>query len=115
MNGDYLTAEDGGGRASPPGQTFPVRTDATSPGPTEGFRVRLLSVEKDAPGCSGLPPDWYQGCPIVSLQTPDGVHYLSVSNHPAHPHHQNDKRSPLHTGATRVFGWETFLVGPFEP
>jgi serine/threonine protein kinase len=109
--GTFFTAENGGGMAVPAGETLPLRTDATSAGPSEGFRVHVLSWDETSPGCTNLPPDWYPGCPVVSLLTSDGIHYLSAS-------HQNLRpliaAAPVHASATRASGWETFIFGPFE-
>ncbi|MFC4158016.1 fascin domain-containing protein [Chitinimonas lacunae] len=85
----YLTAVNGGGMAGPANVPIAIRTDATSIGPNERFRLIMLSGNN------------------IALMTASGNYVTAVNNGGIG---EAANRLPLHTDAGVVKGWEIFSL-----
>ena len=91
VNGDYITAVNGGNMGGPNDSSSPVHTDAAVPGPWEALRI--------LPQPNGK----------VAIQTATGNYLTAVMG----GGYGGPNIVPIHTDATAVGPWETFtLVKP---
>ncbi len=90
INGNYITAVNGGGITGPNSSLAPIHTDATQIGPWEIFQLTYLN-ELNKPT-------------MVTLQTSDG-HYLTAVGGGGIG---GSTIVPIHTDATKIDVWETF-------
>ncbi len=72
--------------------------------------MRFLGWDHQTPDCLSLPAPWSRGCPIVALQTPDGLHYVSTAAGVGTLKDGSPIRAITHTHPRE---WETFFVGDF--
>jgi serine/threonine protein kinase len=106
--GDYLQAPAEGGLHG--NESVPLRTDALTAGADEGFHVRFLGWDHTTPDCLSLPAPWDRGCPVVALQTQDGLHYVTTV---AGAGTMKDTSPIRAIAVARPREWETFFIGDF--
>ena len=87
VNGNYVTAVNGGGIGGPNDATSPIHTDATWVGPWE----KLTMNHDEATG-------------TVTLQTPNGRYVTAVNG----GEFGGPSNVPIHTDAVKAGQWETF-------
>jgi hypothetical protein len=97
FNNYFVTAVNGGGIAGPNSDKSPVHTDSTAKGPWSEFKITLL-------------PYPYRS--LVTIQTPDGQHYLSAVKGGGVGGTNNE---PIRTDATTIGPTEVFRLIPAEP
>jgi len=96
----FVTAAGGGGIGGPNSELSPIHTDSKTKGPWDQFRITLLY--------NGEIPLNY-----VTIQTPDGEHYLSAVNGGGVGGSTSD--APIRTDATSIGPAEVFRIIPTDP
>lgn len=89
VNGNYVTAVNGGGIGCPNNDTCPIHTDAVTPGPWEQFQFIPLPGAKFA------------------IKTGNKMNYLTATNGGGIG---GPNTMPIHTDATTISSWEKFKI-----
>jgi hypothetical protein len=92
VNGNYITAVNGGGIGGPNDATCPVHTDATALGPWEQLRFNYNLSNKTA-----------------TVQTPNGRYLTAVNGGGL----GGPNNTPIHTDARAIGPWESFQLVPW--
>jgi hypothetical protein len=87
---NYLTAINEGGVGGPNNATCPIHTDQTTPGLWEKFSLIVDNTTNP---------------PTVTIQTPNGINYLTAVNGGGV---NGGNSQPIHSDATSVGTWERF-------